>query len=178
MSRIGNTPVEIKKGVQVDLEDRLLTVTGPKGRLSLTLPGLISAEIREERVHLKRADDSKEARSLHGMSARLIANMITGVSVGFEKKLEILGVGYRAQMEGRDLVMQLGFSHPIKFSPPEGVEITVEKNQKLTVQGFDKQKVGEAAARIRRFRPPEPYKGKGIRYQGEYVRRKAGKAIA
>ena len=116
MSRIGNTPVEITKGVQVELEGRRVTVTGPKGKLSLTLSGLITAEIKEGRVHLKRADDTKEARSLHGLSARLIANMITGVSVGFEKKLEIIGVGYRAQVEGRDLVMQLGFSHPIKFS--------------------------------------------------------------
>ena len=178
MSRIGRTPVEIKKGVQVEVKDRLVTVSGPKGKLDFTLTPLISAEIKEGKIHLTRADDSKEARSLHGMSARLIANMITGVSEGFEKKLEIIGVGYRAQVEGRDLVLQLGFSHPVKFTPPEGVEITVEKNQKLTVRGYDKQKVGEAAARIRRFRPPEPYKGKGIRYQGEYVRRKAGKAIA
>lgn len=178
MSRIGETPVKIAKGVQVALDDRLVTVRGPLGELSFSLPELISAEIKEGRVHLRRSDDSKKARSFHGLSARLIANMITGVSTGFKKKLEIIGVGYRAQVEGRDLVMQLGFSHPIKYSPPEGVEITVEKNQKLTVRGCDKQKVGEAAARIRRFRPPEPYKGKGIRYQGEYVRRKAGKAIA
>ena len=178
MSRIGETPVEIKKGVQVELEGRRVVASGPKGKLELTLPDLISAEVNDSQVRLKRGNDSKNARSLHGLSARLIANMITGVSEGFEKKLEIIGVGYRAQMEGRDLVMQLGFSHPVKFSPPEGVEISVEKNQKLTIRGCDKQQVGEAAARIRRFRPPEPYKGKGIRYQGEYVRRKAGKAIA
>ena len=178
MSRIGERPVEIKKGVQVELEGSQVVVSGPNGKLELTLPDLISAEVNDKQVKLKRGDDSKNARSLHGLSARLIANMITGVSEGFEKKLEIIGVGYRAQMEGRDLIMQLGFSHPVKLSPPEGVEISVEKNQKLTVRGRDKQQVGEVAARIRRFRPPEPYKGKGIRYQGEYVRRKAGKAIA
>jgi large subunit ribosomal protein L6 len=164
--------------VTVAITGNRVEVAGPRGKLELTLPPLISVEQDGSRLLVARKADHKQARSLHGLNNRLIANMVTGVSAGFEKKLEIIGVGYRAQMEGDDLVLQLGFSHPVRVPPPEGIVFSVEGNQLVTVSGYDKQMVGEVAARIRRHRPPEPYKGKGIRYQGEWVRRKAGKALA
>lgn len=178
MSRVGNTPIEIASGVTVNIIGNKVEFKGPRGELTLNLPRILSVERENGQLRVKRKANHKQAKSLHGLYARLINNMIVGVNQGFEKKLEIVGVGYRARMEGKQLVMQIGFSHPVLFSPLEGVELQVEGNQMIVVSGCDKQKVGETAARIRRFRPPEPYKGKGIRYQGEWVRRKAGKAIA
>jgi len=178
MSRIGNKPIEVPASVTVTITGNRVTVTGPRGEMERTLPPILSIEREGSILLLKRKADHKQARALHGLNNRLIANMVIGVSDGFEKKLEIVGVGYRAQLEGIDLVLQLGFSHPVRFVPPEGIVFTVEGPQSLTVSGYDKQMVGEIAARIRRRRPPEPYKGKGIRYKGEWVRRKAGKALA
>ena len=162
----------------MSIEGRGVSVSGPKGRLSLSLPLALTAQAAEGKVRVKRSADTKRVKSLHGLYARLVNNMLLGVSRGFEKKLEITGVGYRAQMEGKELVMLLGFSHPIRYSPPEGVQLRTESPQAIVVSGCDREKVGQAAAEIRRFRPPEPYKAKGIRYQGEWVRRKAGKAVA
>lgn len=178
MSRIGNTPIEVPSGVQINLEGRKVSVSGPQGELALVIPPILAVEIEGNLIRVKRKAETKRARSLHGLNARLLANMVEGVSKGFEKKLEVVGVGYRAQMEGKDLVMRLGFSHQVRYSPPEEVTISVEGNQVIVVSGPDRQKVGETAAQIRRFRPPEPYKGKGIRYQGEYIKRKTGKAVA
>jgi len=171
-------PIAIAPGVTVNIAGNKIEVKGSRGELSLNLPPILSLERENDQIRVKRKANHKPAKSLHGLYARLINNMIMGVDRGFEKKLQIVGVGYRARMEGEDLVMQIGFSHPIRFSPPEGVKIQVEGNQAISVSGCDKQKVGETAAQIRRYRPPEPYKGKGIRYEGEWVRRKAGKAIA
>ncbi|MDP8214452.1 MAG: 50S ribosomal protein L6 [Candidatus Euphemobacter frigidus] len=178
MSRIGNKPISIPEGVQVRLEGREVSVSGPRGELGLSLPPIVSVEMEDNLVRVKRGAETKRAKSLHGLHARLINNMMIGVSRGFEKKLEIVGVGYRAEMDRSDLVLQLGFSHPIRYRPMEGVTISLEGRLGITVSGCDRQKVGETAAQIRRFRPPEPYKGKGIKYQGEYIKRKAGKAIA
>ncbi|MEA1928121.1 MAG: 50S ribosomal protein L6 [Candidatus Auribacterota bacterium] len=177
MSRIGNIPIEVPAGVKVEISGRDVSVSGSKGELSLTLPPILSVEMDNGHVRVSRASDTKEAKSFHGLFARLINNMLIGVSKGFEKKLEVIGVGYRVQMDGSVLVMQLGFSHPIRYSPMEGVSIAIEGKAIIVVSGCDRQKVGETAAQIRRFRPPEPYKGKGVRYQGEYVKRKVGKAI-
>jgi large subunit ribosomal protein L6 len=178
MSRIGDKPIVVPAGVTVDLAGNKIGVKGPRGELDLVLPPVLSVEKSNGEVRVKRKADHKLAKSLHGLISRLIANMITGVSRGFEKRLEIIGVGYRAQMEGKQLVIQIGFSHPVRYSPLPGVNLRIEGNQVVVVEGCDKQKVGETAAQIRRFRPPEPYKGKGIRYQGEWVRRKAGKTIS
>lgn len=155
-----------------------VSAKGPKGELEVTLPPILAIEQDGDFLKVSRHADHKQARSYHGLFARLVSNILIGVSVGFSKRLEIIGVGYRAQMEGANLVMQLGFSHPVVIEPPEGITLAVEGNQKIEVSGCDKQVVGQTAARIRRCRPPEPYKGKGIRYEGEWVRRKAGKALA
>ena len=178
MSRVGNSPIEILGGVEVKIEGRKVTVTGPKGELALNVPPVLSVAAEGNLVRVGRKAENKRAKSLHGLNARLISNMITGVSKGFEKKLEVVGVGYRVKMKGNDLEMQVGFSHPVLYTPLEGVTIRAEDNQTIMVSGCDRQKVGETAAQIRRFRPPEPYKGKGIKYEGEYIRRKTGKTIA
>jgi len=178
MSRVGKIPIPVPAGVKVSVSGRTVTAAGPKGELQHALPGVLDAVVEGNLLRVKRSAESKAARALHGLHARLIANVLNGVSAGYEKKLEIFGVGYRAAMEGKDLVLQLGFSHPIKFPPPAGITLKVEDKGAIVVSGCDRQKVGETAARLRRFRPPEPYKGKGVRYQGEWIKRKVGKAVA
>ena len=175
MSRIGNKPVVIPAGVTVDLKDNTVTVKGPKGELSYTFNQNISLEQREGEVVFTRPDDSKENKTIHGTTRAVFNNMVVGVTEGFQKELELIGVGYRAQLQGKKLVLNVGSSHPVEFTPEEGVEIEVPSNTKVIVKGYDKQKVGELAANIRGVRPPEPYKGKGIRYVDEFVRRKEGK---
>ncbi|HOO76799.1 MAG TPA: 50S ribosomal protein L6 [bacterium] len=178
MSRVGNAPIEVPEKVSVEIAGNRVTVKGPKGEMSVSLPPVITVEQEGRKLVVKRHAEHKQARSYHGLYARLLANFIIGVSAGFQKKLEVIGVGYRVQLEGPKLVMQIGFSHPVVIDPPQGIKFEVDGNQKIIVSGCDKQVVGETAARIRRCRPPEPYKGKGIRYEGEWVRRKAGKALA
>ena len=175
MSRIGNKPVVIPAGVTVDLKDNTVTVKGPKGELTYTFNQNISLEQREGEVVFTRPDDSKENKTIHGTTRAVFNNMVVGVTDGFQKELELIGVGYRAQLQGKNLVLNVGYSHPVEFTPEEGVEIEVPSNTKVIVKGYDKQKVGELAANIRGVRPPEPYKGKGIRYVDEFVRRKEGK---
>lgn len=175
MSRIGNKPVVIPAGVTVDLKDNTVTVKGPKGELTYTFNQNISLEQREGEVVFTRPDDSKENKTIHGTTRAVFNNMVVGVTDGFQKELELIGVGYRAQLQGKKLVLNVGYSHPVEFTPEEGIEIEVPSNTKVIVKGYDKQKVGELAANIRGVRPPEPYKGKGIRYTDEYVRRKEGK---
>jgi large subunit ribosomal protein L6 len=178
MSRIGKLPVPVPSGVEVTLDDRHVTVKGPKGTLSHTVASPIAVARDEDgAVTVTRPDDERESRSLHGLTRTLIANMVTGVTQGYEKKLEIVGVGYRVLSKGpTQLEFQLGYSHPIVFDAPEGITFTVEGPTKFGVAGIDKQLVGEVAANIRKLRKPEPYKGKGVRYAGEHVRRKVGKA--
>ena len=173
MSRIGNKPVVIPAGVTVDLKDNTVTVKGPKGELTYTFNQNISLEQREG--VFTRPDDSKENKTIHGTTRAVFNNMVVGVTEGFQKELELIGVGYRAQLQGKKLVLNVGYSHPVEFTPEEGIEIEVPSNTKVIVKGYDKQKVGELAANIRGVRPPEPYKGKGIRYVDEFVRRKEGK---
>jgi len=175
MSRIGKKPVSIPKGVQAALSDGTLRVKGPKGELSLPVHPELSVAVREGEVVVERPSDSAHHKALHGLVRSLIANMMEGVTTGFSKTLEIVGVGYRAEKKAGQITLNLGFSHQISYRPPEGVNIEIPNPTTVTVQGPDKQMVGQVAADIRAFRPPEPYKGKGIRYQGEQVRRKAGK---
>jgi large subunit ribosomal protein L6 len=169
-------PIRVPGGVRVALQDHSVVVTGPKGELSVRYAQPIDVKIEGDSIVVTRPDDAQRTRQLHGLTRTLIANMLDGVTRGFSKTLEITGVGYRAQMQGKQLMMQLGFSHPVTLSPPAGISISLEGPSKITVAGADKQRVGEFAAQIRRIRPPEPYKGKGIRYEGERVRRKLGKA--
>jgi large subunit ribosomal protein L6 len=178
MSRIGKLPIPVPSGVDVSVEDRLVTVKGPKGTLSHTVVEPITVDRGEDgSVEVKRPDDERESRSRHGLTRTLIANMVQGVTQGYEKKLEIVGVGYRVLSKGpTQLEFQLGYSHPITVNAPDGITFTVEGPTKLGVQGIDKQLVGEVAANIRKLRKPEPYKGKGVRYAGEQIRRKVGKA--
>ena len=178
MSRIGKLPVPVPSGVDVAIEERLVTVKGPKGTLSHTVAQPITVAKGEDgSVEVTRPNDERESRSLHGLTRTLIANMVTGVTEGYEKKLEIVGVGYRVLSKGpTQLEFQLGYSHSITFNAPEGITFTVDGPTKLGVQGIDKQLVGEVAANIRKLRKPEPYKGKGVRYAGEQIRRKVGKA--
>jgi large subunit ribosomal protein L6 len=178
MSRIGKLPITVPSGVDVSIEERLVTVKGPKGTLSHTVAAPITVDRGEDgAVEVKRPNDERESRSLHGLTRTLIANMVTGVTEGYEKKLEIVGVGYRVLSKGEtQLEFQLGYSHPITFNAPDGITFTVDGPTRLGVQGIDKQLVGEVAANIRKLRKPEPYKGKGVRYAGEQVRRKVGKA--
>jgi large subunit ribosomal protein L6 len=178
MSRIGKYPVPVPSGVDVSVDGRTVTVKGPKGELSHTVAPPIEVKRADDgSVVVDRPDDERQSRSLHGLSRTLIANMVAGVTQGFEKKLEIVGVGYRVLSKGpTQLEFQLGYSHPITFNAPEGVTFTVEGPTRLTVAGIDKQVVGEVAANIRKLRKPEPYKGKGVRYAGEQIRRKVGKA--
>ncbi len=175
MSRIGKQPVDIPKGVDVKLKDGSLTVKGPKGELSLLPHSEMTVTVDAERIVVTRPSDQSNHRALHGLTRSLIANMVEGVTTGFAKTLEIIGIGYRADMKGRDITLNLGFSHTIEYKAPDGVTLEVPNQTTIVVQGPDKQAVGQTAAVIRSFRPPEPYKGKGIRYQGEHVRRKAGK---
>src|SRR5690554_4786269 len=177
MSRIGKVPVPVPAGVDVTIEGSVVTVKGPKGTLSHTVPAPI-AVARDDAgaIVVTRPNDERESRSLHGLTRTLIANLVTGVTQGYERKLEIVGTGYRAVAKGSAVELALGFSHPVVIEPPEGVTVTVDAPTKLTVSGIDKQQVGELAANIRKIRKPEPYKGKGVRYAGEQVRRKAGKA--
>lgn len=175
MSRIGKYPVPVPSGVDVTIEGAVVTVKGPKGTLAHTAAAPMTVERTDEGIQVKRPDDERESKSLHGLTRTLIANMVEGVTNGYEKKLEIVGTGYRVALKGKDLEFALGFSHPVVIAPPEGITFSVDGPTKLAVAGIDKQQVGEMAANIRKVRPPEPYKGKGIRYAGEQVRRKAGK---
>ncbi len=177
MSRIGKLPIEVPSGVDVAIDDRLVTVKGPKGTLSHQVASPITVEKSDGVLEVKRPDDERSSRALHGLTRTLINNMVLGVTSGYEKKLEIVGVGYRVLSKGpTQLEFQLGYSHPITFDAPEGITFAVESPTKLGVQGIDKQLVGETAAKIRKLRKPEPYKGKGVRYAGEQVRKKVGKA--
>ena len=176
MSRIGKLPVQIPDGVEVKVENNLVTAKGPMGTESVQIREEIEIKVEGKEIILTRKEDDRKSRSLHGLSRTLVQNVVTGVKEGFTKKLEIQGVGYRAQMQGNAINLQLGYSHPVIIEPPEGIKIAVEANTKITVTGSNKQMVGDIAAQIRSKRPPEVYKGKGVRYEGEYVRRKAGKA--
>ena len=176
MSRIGKRPITIPAKVQVTIDGSHIAVKGPKGELSRSLPAAVNVQQEGETLLVNRQDESRTSRQLHGLSRTLVANMVEGVSQGFQRRLEIQGVGYRAQVQGRNLTLNVGYSHPVQIEPPEGVDLVVENNTNVIVSGFNKDLVGNTAAKIRSVRPPEPYKGKGIRYAGEVVRRKAGKA--
>jgi large subunit ribosomal protein L6 len=176
MSRIGKQPIEVPSGVEVSIDGRLVRVKGPKGELAQTLSDYVTVRQEGAQVIVERIDDTRQARSFHGLSRTLVDNMVVGVNTGFSKSLEIIGVGYRAALKGNDLEMQLGYSHPVSVKAPDGISFEVPQPTKIIVSGIDKQKVGQVAADIRKWRKPEPYKGKGIRYEGEYVRRKLGKA--
>jgi large subunit ribosomal protein L6 len=177
MSRIGKQPVAIPATVEIDIAvGNTVTVTGPKGTLSQTFNPNMRLRREDGTVVVERPDNERENRSLHGLSRTLLNNMVIGVTDGYRRNLEIQGVGYRAALDGSVLVLSVGFSHPVRMTPPQGISYALESPTRIAVSGIDKQQVGEEAARIRRVRPPEPYKGKGIRYSGEYVRRKAGKA--
>jgi large subunit ribosomal protein L6 len=175
MSRIGKYPVVVPKGVDVQVKDDILLVKGPKGELQRRIHPKIKLDIQGENIVVVPQDESKETLSLHGLFRVLINNMVTGVTKGFEKVLEIVGVGYKAEVNGRTMVLNIGYSHPINFELPDGIDAVVEKT-KITLSGFDKELLGMTAAEVRGFRKPEPYKGKGIKYAGEKIRRKAGKA--
>lgn len=176
MSRLGKKPIGIPEKVKVTVEDKLVKVSGPLGELSQTVPSGIKVETINGQIVVTRAEENPELRALHGLTRMLIANMVQGVTAGFSKSLEIQGVGFKTSVEKNKLILQVGYTHPVEFPFPPGIEIRAEK-QIITVKGIDKQLVGETAARIRAIRPPDPYKGKGIRYLGEYVRRKVGKAV-
>jgi large subunit ribosomal protein L6 len=175
MSRIGRQPIAVPAGVTVAIEPERVTVNGPRGELSERIPRDIQVEQADEQIRVTRPTDRGEHRALHGLTRSLIANMVQGVTDGFEKRLEIQGVGYRAQLRGRDLELALGYSHPVSIKAPDGIEFEVPTPTRIVVKGASKQQVGEIAATIRKQRKPEPYKGKGIRYEGEYVARKVGK---
>jgi large subunit ribosomal protein L6 len=176
MSRIGRLPIPVPSGVDVAIDGQTVNVTGPKGSLSHTVAAPIAVERTEDGViQVTRPDDERESRALHGLSRTLIANMITGVTEGYSKTLEIVGVGYRVQARGSDLEFALGYSHPVPVTAPDGITFTVEAPTRLRVTGIDKQQVGQVAANIRKLRKPDPYKGKGVRYQGEVIKRKVGK---
>jgi large subunit ribosomal protein L6 len=176
MSRIGKLPIPVPSGVDVAIDGQLVTVKGPKGTLSHTVAEPIKVERAEDgTLAVTRPDDERHNRALHGLTRSLVNNLVVGVTEGYEKKLEIHGVGYRVVLRGSDLEFSLGFSHPVKVTPPEGITFTVEAATRFSVQGIDKQRVGEVAANIRKLRKPDPYKGKGVRYAGEKIRRKVGK---
>jgi large subunit ribosomal protein L6 len=178
MSRIGNKPVEIPDKVKVSVgNDGVVAVEGPKGKLNWKLPRDISAKVDNNKVSLARGTEARSVKALHGLSRSLVNNMVHGVSEGFTKQLEIEGVGFKAAVQGQNLNLSLGFSHPVLFPIPKDIKITVVENTKLTIQGADKKVVGQVAADIRRYYPPEPYKGKGVRYAGEQIRRKEGKTV-
>ena len=176
MSRIGRLPIDIPAGVDVTVDGSAVTVKGPKGELALTVASPIEVKVEDGQVLVTRPDDERESRSLHGLTRSLIANQIIGVTQGYSKALEIVGTGYRVAQRGGAIEFAVGFSHPVTVEAPAGITLTVEGNNKVTVTGIDKQVVGETAANIRKIKKPEPYKGKGIRYAGEVVRRKAGKS--
>jgi len=175
MSRIGKLPIEIPKGVKINFVDSVLTVQGPNGKLSRLIMPCVTLNITETSLEVTRNDEATSSRAAHGLTRTLINNMVTGVTKGFQTDLEINGVGYRAEVKGKELVLSLGYSHPVNFPIPEGIAIEVEKMTKLSVKGYDKEMVGQTAAKIRSFRGPEPYKGKGIKYANETILRKAGK---
>ncbi|WP_141434130.1 50S ribosomal protein L6 [Bacillus sp. 03113] len=175
MSRVGKKPIDIPAGVTVTVNNSTVTVKGPKGELQRSFNPDITINVEENVINVTRPTDNKEHRALHGTTRALLSNMVEGVSKGFEKGLELIGVGYRAQKQGKKLVLNVGYSHPVEIEPEEGIEIEVPANTKVIVKGLSKERVGALAANIRDVRPPEPYKGKGIRYEGEYVRRKEGK---
>ncbi len=176
MSRIGKAPVEVPQGVNVDISGSTVKVTGPKGELSVPVGRGVEVRQEDGSVVLTRASDSPEHKAMHGLTRSLIQNAVTGVTDGFSKTLQIAGVGYRAALQGRDVTLQVGYSHPVTVSPREGIEFEVPNATTIIVRGIDKQRVGQTAAEVRKVRPPEPYKGKGIRYSDEQIRRKVGKA--
>jgi len=176
MSRIGKQPITVPQGVDVAVADSRVTVKGPRGQLEQSFHRDLRIILDDGTLKVERPDDEREHRSLHGLTRTLIANMVEGVTNGYEKRLEIVGVGYRAALKGTSLELSVGYSHPVTFPPPAGIEFEVPAPNRVVVRGIDKQLVGEVAAEIRQVRKPEPYKGKGIRYEGEYVRKKAGKA--
>ncbi|MGD0266228.1 MAG: 50S ribosomal protein L6 [Candidatus Methylomirabilota bacterium] len=178
MSRIGKLPIAIPDKVNVEVHDHTVTVKGPKGTLTMTAHPVIDVQVKDRQVICGRPSDEKFHKALHGLTRSLIANMVEGVTKGFERKLELVGVGYRASMLGQNVNMSLGYSHPIVFPVPPGIKIEVKDQTQLTVSGLDKQLVGAVAAKLRSFRPPEPYKGKGVKYAEERIRRKAGKTGA
>lgn len=176
MSRIGRKPISLPKDVEFKMEGNVVTIKGAKGSLTQEIPSDITVEQEDGQLMVSRPSDNKQHRAFHGLSRALIANMVEGVTNGFEKKLELVGVGYRAQMQGNKLVISIGFSHPVEIEAPEGIQFEVPAVTKITVKGIDKQLVGNTAAHIRAIRKPEPYKGKGIKYENETIRRKAGKS--
>lgn len=176
MSRIGKRPIPIPPKVSITIDGQKVTVKGPKGELSRVLPTGVDVTQENDMLLVKRQNESRLARERHGLCRTLVANMVEGVSQGFQRKLEIQGVGYRAQVQGRNLTLNVGYSNPVQIAPPEGIQFAVENNTNVLVSGIDKEIVGNVAAQVRGVRPPEPYKGKGIRYAGEMIRRKAGKA--
>ncbi len=176
MSRVGYKPIPVPDGVKIDIGSDEIVVTGSKGELTSPVPAGISFEIEGSELLAKRADDNKQTRAFHGLARALASNAVVGVSEGFTRELEIQGIGYRASMQGKNLNMQLGFSHPVVFAAPNDVKISTPEQTKIVIEGIDKQRVGEIAAQIRRVRPPDAYKGKGIRYRDEFVRTKVGKA--
>jgi len=178
MSRIGKKPVKILKNVKVEKNGENITVTGPKGSLSVWVNPQIQTQISGEEIQFTRGSDLKKEKAMHGLYSVLVKNMIQGVSEGFSKKLELVGIGYRAEIKSNMLVLSIGFSHPVLFAPPEGIKLETLTDTTILISGIDKQLVGQVAAKIRSFKIPEPYKGKGIKYEGEYIRRKAGKAAA
>ena len=178
MSRIGRLPIEIVKGVKVSVAGSSVAVEGPRGKLAVPVPQGVSVRVDDGKVLVERAGDAKRERALHGLVRSLVANAVNGVATGFTKDLEIQGIGYKAQVEGKEVVLALGFSHQVRFPIPEGIQVSIEKQVKLTISGADKQVVGQCAAELRHLRPPDVYKGKGIRYVGEHVRKKVGKTGA
>ncbi len=180
MSRVGKKPIDIPEGIDVKIADNMVKISKDDNVLEQYVNPALSLKYdeKEKQIVLKRTNESKVQRSLHGLYRSLINNMVIGLTTGFSKKLEIVGVGYRAEMRGKNLLLSLGLSHPVLFKPPENIEIKIDEQSKVLITGFDKQLVGQVAAKIRSFRPPEPYKGKGIKYEGEYIKRKAGKTAA
>ncbi|TMG09895.1 MAG: 50S ribosomal protein L6 [Chloroflexi bacterium] len=176
MSRVGKMPIAIPSGVEIRIDGTHVAVKGPKGELSRELNREMRIEQKDGQIVVSRPSEQPRHRAMHGLTRSLVANMVAGVTAGFSKTLELQGVGYRAQMQGRNLVLAIGYSHPVNVPPPPGIEFEVEGTSKITVKGINREQVGQTAADVRKIRPPEPYKGKGIRYTGEYVRRKAGKA--
>lgn len=177
MSRIGNRPIDVDPSINVELNGKNIKVTGKNGTLEHIIPKEINVSIEKNQLTLVITEPGRRARSMHGLTRTLVANMVHGVSKGFEKGLEIHGVGYRAQIQGKSLIINLGYSHPVEYPIPEDIDIAVAENTKITIKGADKQQVGQVAAVIRQFRKPEPYKGKGIRYVGEYILMKEGKTV-
>jgi len=176
VSRIGKLPIPVPQGVAITIEPTRVSVKGPKGTLAVDTHGRVDVQNEDGQIVVRRFDDSRQAKAYHGLYQRLISNCVTGVTAGFRKELEIQGVGYRAQVQGSELILNVGYSNPVSFPAPDGIKLSAPTQTEVAVEGIDKQLVGETAARIRGVRPPEPYKGKGIRYKGEYIRRKVGKA--